>query len=173
MTSFRLPLDQIADRGRVRLRALSFDLDRLWSHWQLDALALLTLLLITLAYQTIGSFDITMNPRDRRFIIDAHELEIGNTGDWIRWTSPETRLALPLLAAHHPLILNLSLINSYPADVPDPVVKLRQDDQTLVSFAVPREQAMIRHHRMLLRPQDRAGWAMPLTIESTTFSPSE
>jgi hypothetical protein len=140
---------------------------------RLPALLLLTLLLITLAYQQIGTLTLTMGPRDHRLVSDANALEVGNTGDWIRWTTDHTRLDMPLVAAYRPLILDVVVINSYPDGVPDPNIDLAMGEHTLTSFFVERNHALQRHYRVLLPAQDRLGWSLPIHLHSTTYVPTE
>lgn len=140
----------------------------------LPALLLLTLLLVVLAYQQIDSFVLTMGPHDQRMVLDAHALEPGNqpATDSIRWTSDHTRLHLPQIAAHQPLIMNLAVVNSYPPAFADPNIDIALGERHLTSFYVERNNALIRQHQLLLPPQDRAGWHIPLHIRSTTIQPS-
>jgi hypothetical protein len=140
---------------------------------RLPALLLLTIILVTIAYQQIGTLEVTMGPRDHRLVSDANALEVGNTDSWIRWTTDHTRLDIPLVAAYTPLALDVVLINSYPASVPDPNVSVAMDDRTLTSFFVERNDARMRHYRILLPPQDRTGWSVPIHLHSTVHMPPE
>lgn len=143
--------------GLVRLR---LHLPLLW---------LLTLLLVVVAYQQVTSLTVAVGPRDRRFIHDANELELlPAIGREVRWTTAATRLDLPLVAEHRPLLLNLSLLNSYPAGIPDPVVNILVGEQWLTELVVERGVGGVRHYQVLVPPRQQAGWELPITLQSTT-----
>ncbi len=134
-------------------------------------LTLLSIVLILLAYQAMGTIKVVVGPQDTRFISGTHELEpLEDTGRWMRWTTSESQVELPLTAAHQPLIVDISLINHYPHELADhPEVDLLLHDDLLLSFAPTRQS---RHYRILLSPQERMGWGLPFTIRSSTVMPA-
>jgi hypothetical protein len=137
----------------------------------LPSLLLLTLVLLFAAYQHINMMKVSVGPRDTRFIHNTHALEpLEDTGRLMRWTKPDTRIDLPLIAAHTPTILSINVMNHYPIDMTaPPQVDLLVDDQLFLHFSPHRES---RHYRMLLPPHDRPGWSVPLALRSTTFEPT-
>ncbi len=136
------------------------------TRWPLVSLLVVALVAITIAYQWMGLVQVAAGPRDTRFIHNAHELEpLEQTGEWMRWTTAETTIELPLVAAHAPLILSLHVMNHYPPDFVPPVATLSMGAREMLTFSPHRES---RHYRLLLPPQERPGWSVPLTLESTT-----
>ena len=132
----------------------------------LASLLVLAFIGITIAYQFLGMVQVVAGPRDNRFIHNAHELEpLEQTDQWMRWTTAETTIALPLVAAHAPLIVSLQVMNHYPPDFAPPVATLSVGERALLTFSPHRES---RHYRLLLPPQERLGWSVPFTLQSTT-----
>lgn len=139
------------------------------SRLQLPLLLLLALLSVGLAYQRTAPLTLSVGPQDRRFIHDANEPElIADIGRWVRWTTAETRLDLPLVAAQRPLVLDLSLINSYPSGLPDPLVTITIGNERLTRLAIERPIEGVRRYRLLVPPQQPGGWSLPITLQSTT-----
>ncbi len=137
----------------------------------LPGLLLLALVLLTLAYWLLPPQALTVGTLDRRFISGTHEAEyIPDLGRTVRWTNSDTQLALPVVAARAPLTLALTLVNSYPDGTPPPTVRVHLGDDQLATLTVPREIHGIRTYRLLLPPQEHAGWALPLTLASSTTS---
>jgi hypothetical protein len=135
----------------------------------LPLLLLLALLLLVLAYQVLPTQTVAVGPLDERFIRDANAREmLPNLGREMRWTTAETHLRLPLVAANSPLLLDLTLINGYPQGLPPPTVDVEVDGRWLTDFVVEREVAGIRHYRLLVPPQQQEGWALPVTLYSST-----
>lgn len=162
-------IHQTLRRHRHRFHISIPALPHQWSLLPIVLLMLLALVLVVLAYQRIGSLSLAIGPGDLRFVSGAHEQEtLTENGRTMRWTTGETRLDLPLVAAHTPLILDLNLVNGYPAGVDDPVLDVRLDTQAIVQM-VPRRES--RHYRLLLPPQERVGWNVPILLHSTTIMP--
>ena len=136
----------------------------------LPTLLLYTLVLVVVAYQQVGPMNVTVGPRDLRFIHDTHEREpLENTGRLMRWSTARSRLDLPLAAAHTPLVLSLNMMNHYPRQLADyPVVTASVGEQFRLTFIPERES---RFYRLLLPPQDRAWWGLSVMLESTTVRP--
>lgn len=147
-------------------------------HLWLPSLLLLAVVLVCLAYQFVSPLTVQVGPQDRRFIHDAHALEdFAEIGRQVRWTSDRTRLDLPVVAAGAPLLLDLALINSYPPGTPAPTVGLLLDGERLARLVIPRQSEAgmrgTRRYHVLIPPQQRAGWHLPLTLRSTTILRSE
>jgi hypothetical protein len=138
----------------------------------IPTLLVCTLVLVVVAYQYVGAMRVTVGPRDQRFVQGTHEREpLEDTGQLMRWTREQTRLDLPPPAAHTPLILSIHMMNHYPRTLADhPNVTLRTGARTLLSFVPSRES---RSYRVLLPPQDRPGWSVPLFLHSTTVTPED
>lgn len=136
----------------------------------LPSLVVLTFLLVFAAYQFMTVVKIVVGPRDTRFISNTHELEpLEDTNRWMRWTTNQSHVTLPLAAAHQPLIFDLNIMNHYPHTLADhPEIDLFMGDELLLHFIPSRES---RHYRILLPPQERFGWGVPFTIHSTTVMP--
>lgn len=140
--------------------------------WHMPLLLLLTLLLTLLVFQQIRAAELVIGPADRRMVQQAHEPEPAPDGSgFIRWTTDATRLDLPRVAAGTPLLLDVTLINSYPAGVPDPTVRFAIGDETLARASVPREAGQPRTYRMLVPTDPLTGWALPVTLLSSTYQP--
>lgn len=147
------------------------NLTRLLHLLVLPSLLLLTLVLLFVAYQHIGMMKVSVGPRDARFIHNTHEIEpLEDTGRLMRWTKAQSRIDLPLIAAHTPTILSINMMNHYPIGLTSPPqVDLLVGEKPLLHFSPHRES---RHYRLLLPPHDRPGWNVPLTLRSTTFEPT-
>jgi hypothetical protein len=136
----------------------------------LPLLLLLALLLVVIAYQALSPPTVAVGERDRRFISDANALEmLPDIGRWIRWTRAETHLALPVVTTRTPHLLELTLFNSYPPGQPTPTVDVVIGDEWLTRLVVERLPAGPRHYRMLIPPQERPDWNLPITLESSTI----
>ncbi len=135
----------------------------------LPLLLLLTLLLAIVVYQTLPPQTVPVGPLDGRFISQTHAREyIADLGRDVRWTTEETRLDLPLVAARSPLVLDLSLVNGYPPGTPAPGIDVALEDEYLTEFVVPREIEGTRTYSILLPPQERAGWNLPVFLYGST-----
>ncbi len=169
MSSERLTLTSLTRLRETRSLSLLAALRDLRP--QLPLLLLLTLLLVVVAYQVLPPQTVAVGALDRRFISGANEREfIADLGREIRWTAAETRLDLPLVAAHTPLRLDLELVNSYPEGVSPPLVNVLLGERWLTEFVVPREVAGSRHYHLLLPPQEREGWSVPVVLEGSTIT---
>ncbi len=154
-----------------------------WQHalppqgWQLPILLLLALLITLLVFQQIRSVALAVGPADQRIVVNAYEPEPDLDGNgFVRWTTANTRLDLPLVAAHTPLIASVTVINSYPDGVPDPTLRITAGPISVRSN-VPREAGQPRTYSLLVSPSDQWrqwsqwSWAMPITLESSTYQP--
>lgn len=169
MTSGRMTLPRLRGLEEIKLRAVT--LTQALASLQVPLLLVLTLLLLTLAYQFIQPQMVTVGPQDHRFIQSTNEREyIASLEREVRWTNTETYLDLPLVAARTPLVLSLTLINSYPDGLPPPAVDVVLDERWLADMYVPREPSGARYYHFLLPPQERASWAVPFTLYSTTIT---
>jgi hypothetical protein len=136
------------------------------------ALVALALVLLAGAYQLVAPASVALGvgPSDRRFIYATHEVEqFGEVP--VRWTNGQSYLLLPPPAARVPLLLALTLLNSRPAEYPDPTLDLRVQGEPYASFPVIRKVNGKRHYRVLLPPQNPAGWSVRLGLGSDTVRP--
>jgi hypothetical protein len=165
---------------RFNLPFFHFDAGPLRRFVPLSSLILIALILLFVAYQAFSTLYVVIGPRDLRFVSNTHAIETlfdqqSDHQQTMRWTTEESRLDIPLVSSRHPLILDLSLVNGYPPpprvapDQPQVTVSVGESEgNEVVSFVPEREN---RHYRMILPPQERAGWNLPVTIESSTFMP--
>jgi alpha-1,2-mannosyltransferase len=167
----RLRLPHLA--GTFRLQGASW---LTWAHTSrlhLPALLLLALLLLVAAYQLLAPPTVAVGPLDRRFISDTNAREfIPDLGREVRWTQEESHLRLPLVAADTPLRLDLLLANSYPPNLglPPPTVDIEVQGEWLTRLYVEQSFAGPRRYQLVLPPQQPAGWALPLTLFSSTIT---
>lgn len=133
-------------------------------------LMVLVVAALFIAYQNPGMVRVTVGQRDKRFISGTHELEpLEDTGRWMRWTTEHARIDLPLAAGNTSLIFDLNIMNHYPHELADhPDVDLFMGNHLLLHI-IPSRQS--RHYRLLLPPQEPAGWSVPFIINSTTVMP--
>lgn len=146
--------------------------------WQLPILLLLAVFITLLVFQQVRSVALAVSPADQRIVVNAYEPEPDLDGSgFVRWTTAATRLDLPLVAAHTPLIASVTVINSYPEGVPDPTLRITAGT-TSVRSSVPREAGQPRTYSLLVSPSNQWGqwsqwgWALPITLESSTYQPA-
>lgn len=139
----------------------------------LASLLLLAATLLVLTYQLMdqGAVGLAVGPGDRRFVLDTHEVELF-AGTPVRWTTGASMLQLPPPAAHTPLLLSLTLLNSRPAEYADPTLALTVQGQPYAQFPIIRKLNGKRHYALLLPPQDPAGWQVRLGLNSDTIRPA-
>ena len=131
-------------------------------------------MLIALALLLLGSsgswpLALDIGGRDERFIGGFHETEHFGSMD-VRWSTGDTEIALPRPPGDGPAILTLRLLNSRPADQPDPRVALSADGRALGQFTVIRRLDAARSYRLQIPGGTGLGWAKRFRLEMEPFS---
>jgi hypothetical protein len=147
--------------------------------WRVDvtlalAAGLLATLLLALGYSRAWPLTLDIGGPDSRFVDLAtnddpahgfHAVERFG-GDTARWTSGDSRLALPRPPSSAASILSLRLLNSRPAGQPDPRLMLSAGGQPLGAFEVTRPVAGMRVYRVLAPADTRLDWAERFELRS-------
>lgn len=149
-------------------RSSLHDMVKIRMLFSVPTLVLITLVLLFVAYQYVGTLLLTIGPRDERFVQGVHEIERFYTnGQMIRWTTDNARIDFPIVAAHKPLVLDLHLFNGYPPNVHDPVMDMHIHGGFDFRLVPPHGG---RHYQVLIPPQDPFRWSVPVELHSTTYS---
>lgn len=168
----QLPLEhaQSAPRPALALPQAVFARST-WSDVALASVAaLICMLVLALAYTRAWPLTLDIGGRDARFVSGFHEPETSN-GIVYRWTTSAASIALPRPPTGAAL-LTVRILNSYPAEQPDPQLTLSADNQPLAVFAATRQTSGMRLYRVLVPTNERLDWALRLGLHSTTYTPT-
>jgi hypothetical protein len=130
---------------------------------------LAALVLLVLGGSRAWPLVLDVGGRDARFVGGFHETEHFGSMD-VRWTTEDAELALPRPPGDGPAILTLRLLNSRPADQPDPQVALSADGRDLGQLTVIRKLDAARHYRVLIPGGAGLGWATRFRLQMAPFS---
>jgi glycosyl transferase family 87 len=143
------------------------------SGWRAEALlailvALLAVVLAAIGFSQARPPTLDLGVRDSRFIAGFHEPESFG-GATVRWTTSAAEIALPRLSDRSAAVLSLWMLNSRPADRPDPQLELGYAGRRLAAFDVPRTVNSMRVYRALVPGNLRLDWAARFALRGDTI----
>jgi hypothetical protein len=150
----------------------------IWNRtWREEALAvglaaLMTVVLLTLAYHRVWPLSIPVGENDSRFAVDFNAPEsIG--GRVVRWTNGASRVLVPRPPDGTPAVLSMRAVNGRPDGQPTPQATLRIDGKTLPPFPITRAVNGVREYRILVESSTRLSWDLPVEFDSDTIVPPQ
>jgi hypothetical protein len=135
------------------------------------ALAGITILLLSLAYQVKTPFTIDVGATgDGAFLHDFHDRESADDLSY-RWSSDSSSIVFPGIGAYAPALLQLRLNGDRPPELPRPTITIRANGREVASFPITAE---FETYEMAIG-RDAVGTTGTLLVElrSNTFVPHE
>ncbi len=145
--------------------------------WRGDVLAiviaaLVSVLLLTVAYNQILPLSINIGENDSRFAVNFNAPE-SISGREIRWTNGASRVLVPRPPDGMPVVFSIRAVNGRPDGQPTPQVTLHVDGNTLPPFPITRAVNGMRDYRILVESGTTLSWNLPVELDSDTIVPPQ